>query len=82
MKAFQVYEGGTDKHENQYYKLIATYLDKDKALAHSKMIAEAVQLHGDTLEYSEYDNGKCLYWEAHGWTSVTIAETREIDIIE
>ena len=80
MKAYQVYEGGTDKHDNQYYKLIATYLDKDKALAHSKMIAEAVQLHGDTLEY--HDDDKFPTWIAHGWSFVTIAQTREIDITE
>jgi len=82
MKAYQVYEGGTDKHDNQYYKLIATYLDKDKALAHSQMIAESIQLYGDILEYNEYDNGKCLSWNAHGWISITIAETREINITE
>ena len=80
MKAYQVFEGGTDKHDNQYYKLIATYLDKDKALAHSKMIAEAVQLHGDTLEH--HDDDKYPAWIAHGWSFVTIAQTREIDITE
>lgn len=84
MKTYQVYEGGTDKHDNQYYNLIATYLDKDKALAHSKQIAESNKYPGDELEYGEYDNGKCLSWSVYdGFDApVFLAEVREIDITE
>lgn len=82
MKAYQVFKGDTDKHNNQYFELVATYLDKDKALAHGKQIADSTPLYGDNLEYGEYDNGKCFSWTAYGWSPVTIADVREIDITE
>ncbi len=31
MKAYQVFEGDTDKHGRQTYNLVATYLDREKA---------------------------------------------------
>ena len=83
MKAYQVFEGDTDKHGRQTYNLVATYLDKEKALQRCKEIAETTQLYGDTLEESEYyANGKCKSWTAIGWERVDIARFEEIEITE
>ena len=83
MKAYQVFKGDTDKHGRQIYDLVATYLDKEKALQHCKEIAEATPLHGDVLEESEfYANGRYKSWTAIGWERVDIAEFREIQITE
>ena len=83
MKAYQVFKGDTDKHGRQMYDLVATYLDKEKALQHCKEIAEATPLHGDVLEESEfYANGKVKSWTAIGWERIDIAEFREIQITE
>ena len=80
MKAYQVFKGDTNKHGHQYYELIATYLDKQRALDHAEKIVNGTPLYGDTLE--SYDNGKYKCWDAIGWERVTIVKFREIDIIE
>ena len=81
--AYQVFKGDTDKHDNQIYDLVATYLDKEKALQHCKQIAETTQLYGDVLEESEfYANGRYKCWTAIGWERVHIAQFREIQITE
>lgn len=83
MKAYQVHSGEYDKHGRQTYDLVATYLDKDRALAHCKQIAESVPLYGDILEEGEfYGDGKYKSWDAIGWDRVTIARFKEIDITE
>ncbi len=83
MKAYQVFKGELDKHSHQRYDLIATYLDKEKALAHCAQIATDTPLYGDTLEEGEfYGGGKYKSWDAIGWERVTIAQFEEIDIIE
>ena len=83
MKAYQVHSGEYDKHGRQRYDLVATYLDKEKALAHCKQIAEATPLYGDILEEGEwYGNGKGKSWYAIGWDRVIIAKFEEIDITE
>ena len=83
MKAYQVFEGDTDKHGRQTYNLVATYLDREKALQHCKEIAEATPLHGDVLEEGEfYEKGRLKYWYAIGWERVDIARFAEIEIIE
>jgi len=83
MKAYQVFSGEQDKHDRQRYDLIATYLDREKALAHCKQIAESTPLHGDVLNEGEFwGEGKYKSWNALGWLCVTIAEFREIDITE
>lgn len=83
MKAYQVHSGEYDKHGRQRYDLVATYLDKEKALAHCRQIAEATPLYGDVLEESEWCGGlKYKYWVAIGWDRVTIAKFEEIDITE
>ena len=83
MKAYQVFEGDTDKHGRQIYNLVATYLDREKALQHCKQIAESTPLHGDVLEESEYyANGRIKCWSAIGWERVDIARFEEIEITE
>jgi len=83
MKAYQVFEGDTDKHGRQIYNLVATYLDREKALQHCKQIAESTPLHGDVLEEGEfYANGRIKCWSAIGWESVDIAQFEEIEITE
>jgi len=83
MKAYQVFQGDTDKHGRQTYDLVATYLDREKALQHCKEIAEATPLLGDVLEESEFfANGKFKDWTAVGWEIVDIARFAEIEITE
>jgi hypothetical protein len=82
MKAYQVFKGELDKHGRQHYELVATYLDREKALTHTKQIAESTPLHGDRLEEEEYGNGKYKSWNAYGWKIVTIAQFEEIEITE
>ena len=47
MKAYQVFKGELDKHGRQHYDLMATYLDKERALAHTKQIAESTPVYRD-----------------------------------
>ena len=83
MKAYQVFKGELDKHGHQRYDLIATYLDKQRALDHCKQIAEAEPLYGDILDEGEfYGGGKYKSWDAIGWERVTIAQFEEIEITE
>ena len=84
MKAYQVFEGDIDTYGRQTYELVATYLDKEKALQHCKEIAEATPLHGDVLEEREFNvNGRLIRnWCAIGWGIVDIARFVEIEIIE
>ena len=83
MKAYQVFEGEINKHGYQLYNLIATYLDKEKALTHCKQIVESTQLCGDILEEEFYGEGKFKIWErVNFWERVTIAKFQQIDIIE
>jgi hypothetical protein len=82
MKAYQVYSGDTDKHDRQTYELVATYLDRDAALAHARRIAEETPLYGDEFTETEWkDNETNKYWYVHGWTYVDIAKLEEITII-
>lgn len=83
MKAYQVFKGELSKHGHQRYDLVATYLDKQRALDHCQQIAEAEPLYGDILEEGDfYGDGKYKSWWAIGWETVTIAQFEEIDIIE
>lgn len=89
MKAYQVFKGEQDKHGRQRYDLVATYLDKDRALEHCKKIAEATPLYNDdVLEEGEwYGDGKYKNWNINdptpfGWSSVTIARFEENHITE
>jgi hypothetical protein len=83
MRAYQVFKGELDKHSRQQYYLVATYLDKDRALQHCKEIAETTPLYGDTLEEGEfYSHGKYKSWDAIGWERITIAKFEEIEITE
>jgi hypothetical protein len=82
MKAYQVYSGDTDKYDRQTYELVATYLDRNAALAHARRIAEETPLNRDELVESEWDADKtCKIWYARGWEYVGIAKFKEITII-
>ena len=83
MKAYQVFEGFTDKHDDQRYTLKATYLDRERALTHCKEIAENTPLYGDVLEEGDFfNNNKYKAWYAIGWERITIAKFEEIEITE
>jgi hypothetical protein len=84
MKAYQVFEGEEDKHGRQIYNLLATYLDKDRALAHCTQIAVNAKLYdGDILEESQFYNiNKSKDWDIIGWDRVTIVRFVEIEITE
>ena len=83
MKAYQVFKGDLDKHGRQHYDLVATYLDKKKALDHCEKVAKETPLYGDILEFDGwYGNDKYCSWSAIGWERVTIAQFEEIEITE
>lgn len=83
MKAYQVFKGDTDKHGNQQYDLVATYLDRERAIAHAQKVADETPMYGDILVEGEWS--KCeryKTWWAHGWEWVGIARFEEIEITE
>ena len=81
MIAYQVFSGEQNKHGHQTYELVATYLDRDAALTHVRLIADKTQLYSDTLVESEWDADKTYkIWYAHGWEYVGIAKFKEITI--
>jgi hypothetical protein len=89
MKAYQVFKGGTDKHNRQCWDLAATYLNKAKALEHTTQIISEVKLdEGETLEESEWKlNGTYKIWwvvdgSPMGWSSVGCCKINEIEITE
>ena len=83
MKAYQVFLGDVDKHGRQQYNLVATYLDRQRALDHAKKIADETPLYGDVLEEDDFTpNDRHKTWWARGWEWVGIARFSEIDIIE
>lgn len=83
MIAYQVFKGDTNKHGFQEYELVATYLDKERALAHAEKIAKETPLMGDVLEFDGwYGKGKYASWSAIGWDRVTISRLEEIEITE
>jgi hypothetical protein len=83
MKAYQVFIGETDKHDRQRYDLVATYLDRQRALDHAKKIADETQLYGDNLVDGDFTpDGRHRTWWAQGWEWVGIARFSEIDITE
>jgi len=83
MKAYQIHKGDTNKHGHQYYDLIATYFDKQKALDHCEQIARETPLYGDILEFDGWwGDGKYCSWSAVGWERITIARFEEIEITE
>ncbi len=83
MEVYQVFKGEIDRNGHQIYDLVATYLDREKALQHCKHIAECTPLYGDILEVNNFDEkSRSKSWDAVGWDRVTIALFQEIDIIE
>jgi hypothetical protein len=83
MKAYQVFKGDTDKHGHEYFELIATYIDKDKAFLQAEQIARDTPLMGDVLEFDGwYGDGKFASWSAVGWERITVSRFVEIEITE
>jgi hypothetical protein len=83
MKAYQVFSGEQNKHGNQIYDLVATYLDKDRAIEHARQIAQDTPLYGDILEEGEFfGDGKFKEWDAIGWERVCVSRFQEIEITE
>jgi hypothetical protein len=82
MKAYQVFTGDIDKHGRQYYELLATYFDKERALHHCRRLAEEQAQRGELVEEHPTKDGKSIGWYAVGWESVEIAQFLEIEITE
>jgi hypothetical protein len=86
MKAYQVFEGGFDKNGNQYFKLISTHLDRQKAFDHAIQIVESISMfHDNEVEFSEwFDDQKYCYWAIYGcgWEKMIITRIEEIEITE
>jgi hypothetical protein len=80
MKAYQVYSGDVDSNENQKYELVATYFDKDAALAHARQIANQDASHNNEVTEVQYNSTR-TYWYQHGWIYVDVAKIEEITII-
>jgi hypothetical protein len=83
MKAYQVFLGDVDKHGRQQYNLVATYLDRQRALDHAKKIADETPLYGDELVEGEFTkDGKSKFWHAWGLEWIGLARFEEIEITE
>jgi hypothetical protein len=84
MFAYQVFKGDCNKHGNQIYELVATYLDIEKAISHCNQIVSSTPLYGDELEEGDYVNNNLIvrYWDAVGWERLTICEMRTIQITQ
>ena len=83
MKAYQVFRGDFDKHGRQRFDLVATYLDRQRAIDHTEKIAQETPLHGDVLEFDGWwaENKYCS-WSAIGWEKVVLSQFEEIEITE
>jgi hypothetical protein len=81
MKAYQVFECGMNKHDFPYTNLVATYLDYDKAIKHGREIA-LKEAGNDELTLNNSTASKDVYWTVKDWVIITVAEVKEIDIVE
>ena len=83
MKAYQVLKGEMDRHGHQRFELIATYLDKERALDHCEWMAKEISLHSDTLEFDGWDiDNKIASWSVREWEVVILSKFQEIEITE
>jgi hypothetical protein len=83
MKAYQVFTGDTDKHDNQRYDLVATYLDKELALEHCKKLVDETPLYGEQLIENDFNESNGIKdWDTRGWNITTIVRLKEISITE
>ena len=84
MKAYQVFHGENDKHGNQQWDLIATYLNKDKAILHCDTIVATEKLYdGDVIEFNGWSKcGKFATWYVRSWEYTGICRFEEIEITE
>ena len=86
MKIYQVYSGDTDKHGRQTEDYLATYLDRDKALAHCHEIVNKLKLQGEDINEGSWgkEDGieRGIIWTAKGWDYVNICYLYERSISE
>ena len=84
MKAYQVNKGYLDKHGRQQYELVATYLDKQKALEHCEKIVKETPLYNEDIINFDgwWGGGKYASWSILNWEQETIARFEEIEITE
>ena len=81
MKAYQVFKGELDSNEITQWDLVATYLNKDKALEHAnKIVDEADPVNNEIIGGEWTDDGK--YWYEIGWTMTGICKIKEIEVIK
>lgn len=83
MKAYQVFTGDFDKHNQQDFDLDSTYFDKERALQRCREIIGEDRYENETIEESEwYNDGKSKCWDILGWEWVTVCKFEEIEITE
>ncbi len=84
MKAYQVFEGEYEEMgDYTHFELVATYLNKERALEHCRKLAEEYPLCGDQLIESDFNEKYGIKdWDVRGWDIVTIVRFKEIDITE
>lgn len=85
MKAYQVFKTNFHRVDERRYELVATYLDKQRALDHIEEIAKNVPLkEGETLVDGKwYNGGTYKSWLINGkWTTLTASSVQEIEITE
>lgn len=76
MKIYQIYSGDTDKHGRPTQTYLATYLNRDEALAHCDEIINRLKAEGEIIEEypwgGEESTEKGITWIAKGWDDITI----------
>lgn len=80
MIIYQVLSGRLDQFSNQRFDTDGFYMSKEKAIARMKELFNEAELYGDKVEYWIQD-GKWGY-DLISWVRFTLAEVREIELIQ
>jgi len=81
MKVFQVFSGHLDEHSLQYFTRQVTYLDKQRAFAHSLELIHESSLEGEQVAEQEFEEGLMWYVDRNGGP-VVLAKLEEVLVIE
>ena len=84
MKAYQIFTGEyMETGDYTHFELVATYLDKERALKHCEELVEKTPLYGEKLIENDFNEITGIKdWDTYGWNISTIVRLKEIDIIE
>lgn len=77
MKAYQVFSGHLDERSLQYYTRQATYLDYQRAFAHSLELLHENTLWEEQVVEQEFEEGLLWYVDRNG-VPVVLAKLEEV----